>query len=73
MKKAKNYKNNDKVNIIRETSNPYRTISHEEIPYDKDSLLGNKILTDLKNETRVLKFQYERYKNDLHTIRVILV
>ncbi len=61
------------MGLIRKTSNPYRTILHEEIPCEKEFLLSNKILTDLKNETRILKYQYERNKNDFNTIRVILV
>jgi hypothetical protein len=38
--------------------------------YEKEIYTGNKILKGLKQEGRMLYYQYEKYKSDLNTIRV---
>lgn len=44
--------------------------SNVEEAYDKEIYIGNKILKGLKQEGRMLNYQYQKYKSDLDTIRV---
>jgi hypothetical protein len=69
--KVINHNKNHKANIIRNKLN--LSYHSQPINNENDILLGNKILVELKNENKILNYQFQKYKTDLNTLTVIFV
>lgn len=71
LKQTINKNKNKKARIFKITPDVLKDCTaNVKEAYDKEIYIGNKILNGLKQERKLLNYQYHKYKNDLDTIRV---